>query len=332
MKVVLPVAGLGSRLKPHTFTTPKPLLEVGGKVILAHIIDKVLELNPSELIFITGHHKEKIESFVRENYGHITLRFVEQTSLDGSGSAVYCGIEKYREDEDVLVFFGDILIDFDLKASLEKVSSHGLIYTKEVESPEHYGIVVTNSLGEIIESQEKPEVPKSNQAIIGAYWFKSLLEVKSILAEKIEKNEKIRGEFNIMQVILEYIERKDRSVKSYGVDAWYDCGRVEVLLEANAYFLQKNSLESKEKLRGTSVIIPPCYVSKDAHVESCVIGPYVSVAEGVSLKNSVISNSIISKDSTIEHVVAKDSLVAPKVIFKYKEKSLNLGENSIFIM
>lgn len=328
MKIVIPVAGLGSRLKPHTHTMPKPLMEVAGKPILEYIIENSLKLNPSEIIFVVGYMKESIKGYIDKFHLDLNCRFVEQKVRDGDGSAVRIALENLEEDEELLVIFGDTLIDFDLKEILRsKNVPDSIIFGMSVEDPEHYGIMNVKDNREIYEVEEKPKKPKSDIAIIGTYYFKSALMVKNILDEFHKKMETIKGEFKIVQVIKRYIEMVDRSIKVSIVKKWFDCGRVEVLLNANHYFLEKSS-KGNVMVKGNSVIIPPSYVSKNAKIDNCVIGPYASIGDDCEIKDSVVKNSIVGYRSKIENLVMKNSLIGKDVVLHGKPTRINIGEKS----
>ncbi len=328
MKVIIPVAGVGSRLKPHTNTTPKPLMEVAGKPMLNYVIDETLKLEPSQIIFVVGYKKDPIISHIKNNYPKINCKFVEQVVRDGDGSAIRLGLLEINEEEELYIVFGDTLIDFDLKKSLIKEKgSDAVIFGMEVLTPEKYGVMNINSENKIYEVEEKPEKPKSNLAIIGAYYFKSILEVKSILDEIYINKETEKGEYRIIQVIRKYIENKNKLVKPSSVTKWFDCGRVEVLLEANRYFLQKKSsgkIISKEDY----IIIPPSYVSKSAKIKNSIIGPYASIGDDAEIENSIIRNSIVNSQTLIKSFLLKDSLIGKEVILIGKSNKINLGEKS----
>lgn len=330
MKVIIPVAGLGSRLKPHTFTTPKPLMEVGGKPIIEYVIEDVKKLNPSEIVLIVGYKKELIEEYFRINHSDLNVKFVEQKVRDGDGSAVRIGLEEIEEDEELYIIFGaDTLIDFDIRAEIAKNrDSDAVIFTQKVKEPSNYGIVNIEDNYEIYEMEEKPANPKSDLAVIGAYYFKSTQRVKSYLEDFHKRNETIKGEYKMAQVIQRLVEEKDISIKASVVKKWFDCGRVEVLLDANNYILEKLSKSKTSKLKGTSIIIPPSYVHSSVKLENCVIGPYVSIGKNCSLKDVAVKRSIINPNSILKNIVLSDSLIGKEVILKDKAKKLNIGDRS----
>ncbi len=328
MKVIIPVAGVGSRLKPHTFTTPKALLEVAGKPILEYIINDALKLNPSEIIFVVGHLKESIESFVKTVFPTINSSFIDQKVRDGDGSAIRLALEKFDTEEEVFVIFGDTMIDFEIKKSLTKNNSDAIIYTMPVEEPSHYGIVNYDPANmRISQVEEKPENPKSNLAIIGVYYFKSLLRLKYVLNELYAKKITIKGEYKLVQAIDKYTKDKESFVQAKVVNSWFDCGRPSVLLEANDYFLKKLG-KGKITIKGDNLIIPPVYINKTAIIKKSIIGPNVSIGENACLENVIIEDSIICSDSILKNVLLKKSLIGKNVKYTKDMPKTNIGNNS----
>jgi glucose-1-phosphate thymidylyltransferase len=329
MKVIIPIAGTGSRLKPHTHTVPKPLMEVAGKPIIKYVIDDILKLRPDEIIFVVGYKRKSIKDYIKKFYPKLKCSFVVQKVRNGDGSAIRLGLEDIEEDDDLFVIFGaDTLIDFNIVKSIHSIhDADALVYTKKVMNPSHYGIANIQENKDIIAVEEKPENPKSNLAIIGAYYFKSALLVKSLLNEFYSQNITVKGEYKLIQVIERYIELKNVSVKAEVVEQWFDCGRVEVMLEANRYFLRKKS-KGDLILRGDSIIIPPSFVSSQAKIEKSVIGPFASIGDEAELKNTIIEDSIISYKAKIENLILKKSMLGKEVSLNGKPNKINIGEKS----
>lgn len=329
MRVVIPVAGLGSRLKPHTFTTSKALMQVAGKPVLEYVLNDIEKLNPQEVILIVGHHKELIINFVKENFSNLNTKFIEQEILDGDGGALNLALKKFKQDDDLYVIFGaDTLIDFNLKKELIKLKDVDAgIFATKVDEPKHYGVINTTENNLVYQLEEKPENPKSDLAIIGAYYFKSLIQVKKILSELYKNKINLNGEYKIAQVLDILVNDGKSVVKAVPVTKWFDCGRVEVILDANKYFLEKSS-KNKLITKGNCIIIPPCFIDKSAKIGSCVIGPFVSVGKNVEINNSIIKNSIVSDNSYIKSVLLENSLIGKEVEFVGKPTKLNLGNKS----
>ena len=331
MKVVIPVAGGGTRLKPHTLSTPKQMLKIAGVEMLDYVINSTMKLNPDEVIFIVGHHKEQIINHIKEKFSHIPYSFVEQKVRNGDGSAILLGLESITEeevDDELFVLFGDTLIDFDIIEMVNRARGRaGSVACQRVENPTQYGVVELDKHDKIVGIEEKPENPKSELAIIGAYYFNSYKQVKHMLQRHQEEQITVKGEYRIAQVISELALSSTDELEVYEVTKWFDCGRVSVLLEANSYFLEKMSTKDKPiKHAQDSIIIPPCYISKNASISKSIIGPYVSVEEGCEIKGSVISNSIVSKRTTIENMHLHFSLVSHDARIVGSPKTINIGE------
>ena len=334
MKVIMPVAGKGTRLLPHTAVVPKPLINVAGKPVLKHVLDGILELEPSCIIFTVGYKKELVQSYVEQNYSDLNSVFVEQKIKDGDGSAVRLGLEGVtaKNDDEVYVVFGaDTLIDFDLKGAIDLNRNDGvdaLIFAKSVgfDSAKNYGVLNTRDNGEVYEVEEKPENPKSDLAIIGAYYFKSALALKTYLDGFYQRSETIKGEYKLAQVLNSYVDDDCKSVKVFNVDKWFDCGREEVLIEANRYFLKKEFGDVNIERRGSSVIYHPCFVPKSVKLHRCVVGPNVSVGEGTVLTNVNIEDSIVGAYNNATNIVLENSVTGDNVEIIRGKKSVSLTE------
>ncbi|MEM1988685.1 MAG: sugar phosphate nucleotidyltransferase [Candidatus Woesearchaeota archaeon] len=336
MKAIIPVAGKGTRLKPHTHTTPKPLLEIAGKPILSYILDEILFIpEVDEIVLIVGYFGKEIENYVSGYVKNKQLSFVYQEILNGDGGAIKLAIEdiykRNSQDDEVLVLFGDTLIDVDLRAELALRKNYdGIIFSKDVKEPWLYGIIETDKKEIITSIVEKPLNSKSNLAVIGAYWFKSM----DLLYRKInflfENNITTKGEFKLADAIALMI--KDNLVlRSKKVNEWFDCGRVDVLLDANKYVLKK-LCEGRMVVRGNSLIIGPSYVSRSAKVENSVIGPFASIGEGAVIRNSIIRNSIVGKNTEINNLVIENSVIGKEVVIDAETKKLNVGDNSFIVL
>lgn len=333
MKVIIPIAGTGSRLKPHTFTTPKSQMEVAGKPIIDYVMDDVKKLNPDEIIFIVGYKRKTVKDYILENYPNLNCKFVYQKVRDGDGSAIRLGLADIEKDDDLYVIFGaDTLIDFDIKKAISKYKDQdATVFAMRVPNPSSYGVVNHNEDMTITGVEEKPEVPKSDLAIIGAYYFKSAFKVKKYLEHFYENDIREVGEFKLIQVIREYLENSNLNLKVYEVKQWFDCGRVEVLLKANQYFLGKSS-KGKIVTKNNSIIIAPCFIHKNAQIKNSIIGPNVSLGDNSNIENSIIKNSIINSDSKLNNVNLENSIIGKEAILEDKAKKLNLGDKSEFYL
>lgn len=320
MKVIIPVAGIGKRLRPHTYSVPKALLHVAGKPMLAHILDIVRQLKPSEVILIVGFLGEQIVDYVRSSY-RFKCRFIEQRELKGLGYAVNMASPQIDEDEPVLIILGDTIFDADLLPVIQ--GEHDALGVKRVADPRHFGIVEMK--GRFVKSLiEKPAKPSSQLVVVGVYYIRSSGLLKESLREIISNDIVTKDEYQLTDALQLMI---DRGVKfrTFNIKGWYDCGKPETLLETNRKLLAK--LKPARKLAGSRVI-PPAFVSKTANVKNCVLGPNVSVAEGAVLRGSTVRNSIIGRGAVVENSILDWSLIGNGARIKGATGSLNVGDSS----
>lgn len=321
VKVIIPVAGIGTRLRPHTHTAPKGLLHVAGKPILGHILDRLTKINISEIIFIIGFLGEKIADYVRKNY-RFKSRFVYQEELKGLGFALYLVSPKIRKDEPVLIILGDTIIEANLEPVLKKKQNS--LGTKWVDDPRRFGIVEKEK-GWVKRLLEKPEHPTSHQAIVGVYYITHSVLFKECLKEIVSKNIKTQGEYQLTDALQLMISRGAK-FSTFNIDGWFDCGKPETLLETNQHLLSK--MKSKGKIPG-SVLIPPVYISPSAKIMDSVVGPFVSVADDAVIRSSIIRNSIVGEESEVNFCLLESSLIgiAAQVFGTYQK--LNVGDSSV---
>ncbi len=319
MKVIIPAAGIGSRLKPHTHTAPKALLHVAGKPILGHILDELLAYNIRDIIFIIGFLGEMIEDYVKTHY-NIKATFVEQKELKGLGWAIYL-TRPHLGDQPVLIILGDTIFDFNLDRIID--SDYDSIGIKKVEDPRRFGIAETDGRF-ITKLTEKPENPTSNQALVGIYYIKSTGLFGECLDELINKNIMTRGEYQLTDVLGLMIERGCR-MTTFTVDGWFDCGQKNALLDTNRYLLSQIKTIGSYK---EAIVIPPVYISPSARLINSVIGPYVSVADGAVIENSIIRDSIISSRAEVRQCLLESSLIGNNSTVIGNYNRLNLGDSS----
>ncbi len=321
VKVIIPVAGIGTRLRPHTHTAPKGLLHVAGKPILGHILDRLKNLKTSEVIFITGFLGEKIADYVRKNY-KFKSRFVYQEELKGLGYALHLVSPRIKKDEPVLIILGDTIIEASLAPVLKKKENS--LGTRWVEDPKKFGIVEKEK-GRIKRLVEKPEHPTSHQAIVGVYHITDTALFKECLKEMVTKKIKTKGEYQLTDALQLMINRGAK-FSTFNVEGWYDCGKPETLLETNQHLLEKVKL--KRKIPG-SVLIPPVHISPRAKIIDSVVGPFVSVADDAVIRNSIIRNSIVGEESEVNFCLLESSLIGIGAQVFGTFQKLNVGDSSV---
>ncbi len=303
MKIIIPAAGVGTRLRPHTYSEPKALLNVAGKPILAHILDNLVALKPTEVIFIIGFLGQKIIDFVKKNY-KFKSNFVEQKKLLGLGHALYLA-QEFITAEPVLIILGDTIIESNLKFTVKSESN--LLGVCPVEDPQRFGIAEVKN-GWVIKLTEKPKRPKGYLALVGVYYIKDTNLFKQCLKEIAENGKKTKGEYQLTDVLQKMIEKKAK-FKTFKVQGWYDCGKIQTLLETNRRLLMRKSfLPSHKNFRG-SLILPPVFISPQAKIEHSVIGPFATVTDKVWVKNSVIFDSIVNPKAQVRHTILNSQVV-----------------------
>jgi glucose-1-phosphate thymidylyltransferase len=319
MKVVIPVAGEGRRLRPHTHTTPKVLIEVAGKPILGYILDELLRLEIEEAIFIVGYMGDKVQEYVQSQYP-LNASFIHQSVPRGLGHAVYLARERVEEGE-LLIVLGDTVFEADLGELVSKPVAK--IGVWEVEDPRRFGVVEFDD-GRVIRLVEKPEMPPSNMIIVGPYYVPNSERLFEALERNIASDRTTRGEIQLTDALQLMIEEGER-MEVFRITGWFDCGQLETVLATNRHLLDKYG--GCPELEG-SIIHPPVFVDPSAVVESSIIGPYVSIAEEVTIKESVIRDSIINSGAFVENVLIHQSLLGDYAIVRGALKKLNVGDSS----
>jgi len=319
MKAVIPVAGIGKRLRPHTYTSPKALVTVAGKPILGHIVDSLVGMGVTELVPIVGYKGEQIMEYLTGAYD-IKIDFVHQEEQKGIAHAVDLTRE-YADNSELIIILGDTIIDTDFT----KIPEAGdyVLGVREVDDPGRFGICEVDG-GVITGIEEKPDDPKGNLAIVGLYYFKDSAPLYESCRAVIDRDIKTKGEYQITDALALMIEGGTRFVP-YKINDWYDCGKVETLLETNRVLLE--GVENGD--HGTnSVIVPPCYIDPGSTVENSVVGPYVSVAGGCTIRDSVVRDSILNDGSTLSKVVLESSVIGAGAEVTGRSSCLNISDDS----
>lgn len=325
MQALIPVAGAGTRLRPHTYTQPKPLIPVAGKPIIGFIIDELLEAGVSEFIFVIGYLGERIQHYIIEHYPDVDIKFVQQPVRLGSGHAIWMAREVIDPEQNLLIVFGDTIFDVDWKLlTQEKLSCLGI---KKVEDPREFGVASVED-GYVTSVIEKPNIPLSNKALVGLYKIVEVEELLDSLNSMVENDLRSHDEFQLTDVIMFMIQKGIR-FKGLEVNNWFDCGRKEILLETNAMILKRLKNTPYKNLRyQSSIIVPPVYIGEDCKIINSVIGPNVSIGNGAEVHHSVIKNSIIGSYAFMEEVVLKASIIGNDASIKGFSQSLNIGDDT----
>lgn len=320
MDVILPVAGLGSRLRPQTWSRPKPLLGLAGKPILKHVLDEVMPLRPDKLVFITGYLGDQVEAWARATYD-IPLAFVEQPEMRGQTDAILR--VKDHAKNDGLILFPDMVF----AAEFERIAASDadvVIFTKDVEDPSAFGIAVEEG-GKVVKLVEKPQDPISHKALVGIYYVRSMPDLYSAIEEQIERGIMLKNEYFLADAVQIMVDRGAKVVTA-PVTVWEDCGSVPNLLSTNRYVLDRD--RPKPPRLESATVIEPSYVDPTATIERSVIGPYASIGAHTSIRNSVLNDVIVEEGAQIEGVVAEQSLIGIRAQVTGRAAVLNVGDNS----
>lgn len=329
MKVILPVAGKGTRLRPHTHTKAKSLVHVAGKTVLEHIINRLEALNVSEFLFITDENGQQIEDFMARKFPDLNCRYFVQQQRLGPAHAVALASPAIEEGDDLLVVFNDTIFVTDLHAIPELCAgADGLIYSKEVEDYQRFGVNVVRD-GRIVDMVEKPDSPISRLAQVGLYYLKDGRGFIDYIDQTIADGETVKGEYYLPAVFMRMIA-DGLSLRAPEIDAWLDCGKPETLLETNRFLLQ-----GRHHIHGeveNTVLIEPVHIEQGALVKDSVIGPNVSIAAGSRIEQSIISDSIINAENRVSNMVLDRSLLGDAVSLVGSPRRMNIGDHSIIEM
>lgn len=322
MKAILPVAGIGSRLRPHTHTTPKALVHVAGKPILGHILDELIPVGVDEVVLVVGYLGSKIVDYVKQAYD-VRVHVVEQSEPKGLGHAIYLAQEAVEPPEPVLIVLGDTVFQADLKAALSRGKS--ALGVAEVANPTSFGVVEVQ--GErIVRLVEKPVDPPSNLAIVGVYYLQDSSRLYRALEHVVTSGIRSRGEIQLTDALQVMVEQGEEMV-TFAVDTWLDCGSPESLLETNRRLLEQRGHGRREE-RGDVIVIPPVYIAPTAKVSLSIIGPHVSIASDAVVTRSVVRNSIINQGALVEDILLSGSIIGERAAVGGNYTRLNVGDSS----
>lgn len=322
MKVIIPLAGKGTRLRPHTHTVPKPMLKVAGKPVMDYVMDDVAKLKGVEqVVYITGHLKEKVEAHAKATYS-IPGVYVEQKVQDGTAGAVE--LARAYVDQPVLIIFVDTIFDADLSV-VESSDDDGIIWTKEVEDYQRFGVVVTDANGHMTKIVEKPSTPISKRANIGLYYIKNWKLLYEGIAHTLQQPAN-KGEWYLTDAF-QYMIDHGAKIRVIDVGGWYDAGKLDTLLETNRTMLEKG----RAAVMGTvkdSKIIEPVRIEAGAVVEGSTVGPNVVIGAGTSVKGSTLRDAVVGEKGTIDGCSLHDSMLGDRVTVEGVSGAVTLGDDA----
>jgi glucose-1-phosphate thymidylyltransferase len=320
MQVIIPLAGKGTRLRPHTHLVPKPMLKVAGRPVMDWVMDRLAGLDVSEIIYITGHLKEQVEQYTRTHYKYPS-RFIEQRVQDGTAGAV--NLARPYVKEPVLIIFVDTVFEADLTL-INRTDADGIIWAKEVEDYQRFGVVVTDKEGYMTQIVEKPSTPISRLANIGLYYITDVdalwKGIDHTLASPANK-----GEYYLTDAFQHMIEH-GRRILTAEVGGWYDCGKLDTLLETNETLLRQGHAKHTD-FPGVK-IIDPVLIQDGVTIDRSTIGPNVTLESGTRVSGSTLSHTIVGQQSRISNSTLHHSMLGDRVVVSGIKGSTTLGDDA----
>lgn len=325
MKAIIPVAGAGTKLRPHTYTQPKALIPLAGQTILGININQLHEAGIDEFIFIVGYLGDKIQDYIKEKYPKLTCHFIYQNERKGTAHAVSLTKDLVKNDE-VFIVLGDTICEYNVREILQ--SEWSMLGVKRVDDPRQVGVAEINSEGFITSVVEKPSIPVSNMALVGLYKIKNSTLLFSCLEKIMRDNIKSHDEFNLTDALECMIQNKELFMP-FKVENWFDCGRKGTLLKSNSILLEKfgGKIAESNKFEN-SIFIPPVSIAEGCDIKNSIIGPHVAVGENTVVHSSIVKSSIIGSYSKLYDVVLDDSLIGNDTEIIGEIRSLNIGDNT----
>lgn len=324
MKAIIPVAGAGTKLRPHTYTQPKALIPLAGKTILSIIVDQLHEAGINEFIFIIGYMGEKIQDYVTTHYPNLQCHFVTQNDRHGTGHAVALTKELVNHEE-VMIVLGDTIAEYQIEEMMQTNGS--VLAIKKVDDPRNFGVAELDEERMITRVVEKPAIPKSNMALVGIYKIAESDVLFECLEQIIAEKEDL-ADLNLTDA-LECMIKKGTQFKPMKVSNWFDCGKKETLLESNAILLKKFGGNSFDiNAYQNTIIIPPVSIGEGCVIKNSVIGPNVAIGEHTSINHAIIKDSIIGAYSNLYEIVLNSSLIGSDAEVKGVSRNLNIGDNT----
>lgn len=324
MKLILLMAGLGKRMRPHTWSKPKPLLSVAGKPVLGHVLEMLAGLDIQEHIFVTGWLGEQIEEYVAREYSHLKVRYVQQRELLGQAHALWLCREFV--DGPLAVMFVDTLMEADL-SDLEEVEADGVAFVKRVPDPRRFGVAEVDERGFVTRFIEKPDSMENNNAVVGFYYVKDGPALIRRCAELMDRRLQTKGEYYLADALTLMVQGGARFIARQ-VTVWEDTGKPETTLHANRWLLETRSDNSAQAVRPGVVIVPPVAVAATATIVHSVIGPYASIGERCHIERAVIRDSILEPGAWVQDAVLDQALVGENAQLVGQPQRINVGDSS----
>ena len=325
MNIIILLAGYGTRLRPHTYTKPKPLITVAGKPVLGHILDGIANVQIDKVVFVVGYLGDQFEPYVKRMYPNLNAEYIVQKEANGQASAVL--LAKDAVSGPTVVIFGDTVTDVDL-SKLLTAEGDGVLYVREVEDPRRFGVVQVGADGYIQRVIEKPSTMENRLALIGAYFVKDASKLMAACQELIDRDIKTKGEYYFADALNLMIDSGTK-FRTERAEVWLDCGKPDAVLETNRYLLAHGQDNSAHWANSQSVIVPPVNIHPSAKIENSVIGPNTSIGENCHIVSSIIRESIVDSGATVSDHVLANSLIGRDAILTGRPRKFNVGDSSV---
>jgi glucose-1-phosphate thymidylyltransferase len=335
MNIIIPMAGMGKRMRPHTLITAKPLLPIAGKPIVQRLLEDIMATASQDV--------EEVAFIIAPNFGKATEemlcsvaaalgakgRIFYQSEALGTAHAILCAADVLKGN--IFIAFADTLFKADFKIDTEK---DAIIWTQKVADPSQFGVVKLAADGHITEFIEKPQDFVSDLAIIGVYYFKDGANLRSELQYLLDNDIREKGEYQLTNA-MENMKNKGLGFFTDQVEEWLDCGNKDAMIYTNQRILElkkdSEQLIADSAVQTGSIIIPPCFIGEDVELVNAIVGPHVSLEKGVKIENSILKNSIVQEQTIVKDAHVADSMLGKSVIYHDRPEALSLGDFSTII-
>jgi glucose-1-phosphate thymidylyltransferase len=329
LKIIIPMAGWGTRMRPQTWSKPKPLVSVAGKTALDHLMQMFATIPASfdvEYIFIIGPFLgEQIPVYIKKHYSHIKASYVVQEEMQGQSHALW--LARHSLQGPTIMVFSDTLIETDF-SFIANEALDSVAWVKPVPDPRRFGVAEVDGAGRVTRLIEKPQTIENNLVLVGCYYFKKGESLVAAIDEQIKRNVQLKGEYFLADAINIMLEH-GAQMRPEKVDVWLDTGTIEATLETNVYMLEHGSDNSADAAQRAGVtVIPPVFIHPSATVERAVVGPHVSVGAGCEVADCVISNSILDEGAVATQSVLAGAFIGRQARVEGRARTVNIGDNS----